>query len=66
MKATEHAKATSGKIDGAVVNAAANKLKPFLEWTQAECDQLMAISCFAELYNFIYLLKAHCDDFIGT
>jgi NAD(P)-dependent dehydrogenase (short-subunit alcohol dehydrogenase family) len=26
MKATEHAKATSGKIDGAVVNAGTNKL----------------------------------------
>ena len=51
MKATADAIATHGKIDGAVVNAGVNKLKPFLDWTPAEWDQLMGVNMVGAMHT---------------
>lgn len=40
-----------GKIDTLVVNAGVNRLKPFLDWTPAEWDEMMAVNLTGSLFT---------------
>lgn len=51
ISATEKAIAEHGKIDAAVINAGVNKLKPFLEWTPNEWDQVIGANLVGSMHT---------------
>lgn len=51
QRATEAAIAAFGKVDIAVINAGVNKLKPFIEWTPPEWDQLIGANLVGAMHS---------------